>query len=197
MFGDFQCPFTQRTLATVTRLRKDYPDELRTVFKHQPLPFHPQARASARVEAIIAADQEQAKRVGATGAPAFYINGVQLVGARPIEDFWSLIDSEITGRPPVKPAPPSDDEVVQIPDGKSPVLGRKKAPITLVMFGDFECSFTRRCFRRSASFRPRKETGCASCSSSGRSGSIRARALPRPRHSPPTSRGSSGSTPTR
>jgi len=47
-FQDFQCPFCLRVQPTLQRLRKKYSeDELRIVFKHNPLPFHTQALPAA------------------------------------------------------------------------------------------------------------------------------------------------------
>jgi protein-disulfide isomerase len=36
-------------------------------------------------------------QLGVTGTPTFFVNGRRLVGARPIEDFQQLIDSELRG----------------------------------------------------------------------------------------------------
>jgi protein-disulfide isomerase len=48
-FVDFQCPFCARADTTVEELRRRYaPEELRIVYKHNPLPFHPDAPAAAR-----------------------------------------------------------------------------------------------------------------------------------------------------
>ncbi|WP_170229902.1 thioredoxin domain-containing protein [Polyangium fumosum] len=49
MFGDFQCPFCKRSLATITELEAKYGDKLRLVFKHNPLPIHPRAEAAAEL----------------------------------------------------------------------------------------------------------------------------------------------------
>lgn len=40
-------------------------------------------------------DQAQASAVGVTGTPAFFINGRFLSGARPIDQFKTLIDEEL------------------------------------------------------------------------------------------------------
>lgn len=40
-------------------------------------------------------DQEQARKVGVVGTPAFFINGRFLSGARPIDQFKKLIDEEL------------------------------------------------------------------------------------------------------
>lgn len=42
------------------------------------------------------ADMEEAKKLGVTGTPAFFINGRFLNGAKPFEDFAKLINEELT-----------------------------------------------------------------------------------------------------
>ena len=51
--SDFQCPFCGRAMATMMKLLKAYPKDVRLVFKHHPLSFHRQAHiaAQAAVEA--------------------------------------------------------------------------------------------------------------------------------------------------
>src|SRR5690554_3927669 len=47
MFTDLQCPFCQRAVLTVAQLQQSYPDEVKLVLKHNPLPFHKEAPAAA------------------------------------------------------------------------------------------------------------------------------------------------------
>ncbi len=47
VFSDFQCPFCERANRTITALRARYGADLRVVFRHEPLPFHPNARPAA------------------------------------------------------------------------------------------------------------------------------------------------------
>ena len=46
-WSDFQCPFCARAEETLTRLRQEYPDKVRFVWRDMPLPFHEQARPAA------------------------------------------------------------------------------------------------------------------------------------------------------
>src|SRR6185503_4905247 len=43
-FSDFQCPFCKRVQPTLRAVRARYGDDVRIVWKHLPLPFHPLAR---------------------------------------------------------------------------------------------------------------------------------------------------------
>ena len=47
VWSDFQCPFCAKGAATVQQLRQKYGDQVRIVFRHQPLPFHESARPAA------------------------------------------------------------------------------------------------------------------------------------------------------
>jgi len=49
VFADFQCPYCSRFELTLRAAEKRYSDQLRTVWKHEPLTFHPRALAAARV----------------------------------------------------------------------------------------------------------------------------------------------------
>jgi protein-disulfide isomerase len=51
-FSDFQCPFCSRVWPTLQQVRKEYPEDVRVVFKHLPLRIHPKApEAHAAAEA--------------------------------------------------------------------------------------------------------------------------------------------------
>jgi protein-disulfide isomerase len=47
-YADFQCPFCARVAGTLRNLEHQYPNEIRLVYKHQPLPFHQNAKAAAK-----------------------------------------------------------------------------------------------------------------------------------------------------
>ena len=57
-FADYQCPFCGRVEPTITELRKTYGDKIRFVYRHYPLPSHPNARPAAEA-AQCAAEQGQ------------------------------------------------------------------------------------------------------------------------------------------
>lgn len=118
-------------------------------------------------------DISLAKRVGISGTPASYINGLFLSGAQPFEKFQAMIDEQLLrasalrsrgvpakriyaqlsdenfkNRPPSPPpssAPPPDTTTVwRVPIDGSPIRGKSTALVTLVMIADFQCPFCRR-----------------------------------------------------
>ncbi|MBX7101898.1 MAG: thioredoxin domain-containing protein [Myxococcaceae bacterium] len=46
-WSDFQCPFCGRVVPTLNELEKQYEGKVRVAFKHQPLPFHQNAKPAA------------------------------------------------------------------------------------------------------------------------------------------------------
>jgi protein-disulfide isomerase len=226
-FSDFQCPFCSRVEPTLAQIAKEYPNDVRVVWRNQPLPFHPNAMPAAEAACAageqgkfwemhdkmyanqqqlspdsyakwaqemglnmgkfkasvdahsckprIDADSQYGQSVGANGTPTFFINGRQLVGAQPYDQFKALIDQEIKhsdellkkgtpknkiyeaamddniknaptagpGQPPQQQPPgapnPNDRKTVDI--AGSPVKGSPRAPVTIVVFSDFQCPF--------------------------------------------------------
>lgn len=57
-FTDLQCPFCARFFPPVEQVLKEYPNDVRLVIKHFPLPFHPNARPAAK---LALASHEQGK----------------------------------------------------------------------------------------------------------------------------------------
>ena len=49
LFSEFQCPYCKRVEPTLEKLRTDYGDRLRIVWKDEPLPFHPRAIPAAHL----------------------------------------------------------------------------------------------------------------------------------------------------
>lgn len=47
ILGDFQCPFCARANPTMQRVRSEYGDQVRMVWRDSPLPFHPRAKPTA------------------------------------------------------------------------------------------------------------------------------------------------------
>jgi protein-disulfide isomerase len=129
----------------------------------------------------VARDIRQARRLGVTATPTFFVNGRVMDGARPIDEFADLVDEEIAlakqwrsegvaaediyehairdgfreivysqGDRRLDP-----DTVVPVPIGDSPVRGPAEAPVTIVVFGDFECPYCARGFATLESLRER------------------------------------------
>ena len=53
-FSDFQCPFCRRAFSTVQQVLQTYGDKVRLVYRHFPLPNHPNARPAAEAAACAA-----------------------------------------------------------------------------------------------------------------------------------------------
>jgi protein-disulfide isomerase len=114
----------------------------------------------------VRADMRQARRLGVSSTPTFFINGRQISGAKPYEDFDVVVQDELrrvaewrkegvaardiyahaiedgfrkveySRRRGLDP-----DSVHMVPIGGSPTRGPDTALITIVSFGDFECPF--------------------------------------------------------
>jgi protein-disulfide isomerase len=47
-FSDFQCPYCRRGYETMEQIAKAYPNDVKVVFKHFPLPFHNEAEPASK-----------------------------------------------------------------------------------------------------------------------------------------------------
>ncbi len=57
IFSDFQCPFCKRVEPTLAELDKEHPGSIRVVWRHLPLPFHPQAALAAEASEEVLAQK--------------------------------------------------------------------------------------------------------------------------------------------
>lgn len=149
-FGDFQCPFCQKTEATLKALLTKYDGRVKLAFLDFPLTeVHGQAEqaaeaarcageqdkfweyhddlfadqskldevslvarahslhldehafrsclASGKFKQDIQANRDEGIKIGVTGTPAYFINGVFLSGALPQAEFEKVIDHELVG----------------------------------------------------------------------------------------------------
>jgi protein-disulfide isomerase len=226
--SDFECPFCSLVQPTLAKLKQKYgPSQLRVVWKHNPLPFHENARPTHDVAAAIymlagtaaffkfhdlvfdnqkdltptnveawaaqvgvsstalfswleagkpaakvQQDMDLARGLGASGTPAFRINGVTLSGAQPIERFEAVIDEQLAaakqltlaGTPPrlvystltdknVQATPRSERRALTEDDkkvwnvtvaGDDPVRGPADALVTIVNFSEYQCPYCKR-----------------------------------------------------
>ena len=56
MCGDFDCPYCQKSIATLAQLQQSHPSDVAVYFRNHPLPMHANARAAHR--AAVAADNQ-------------------------------------------------------------------------------------------------------------------------------------------
>lgn len=92
---------------------------------------------SEKIKHHIESDKSEGAALGISGTPAFFINGKEYSGAMPLEQFESIINSELTAASAAKMPPP----VNNVPALKSEAevsLGPADAPITLIWFSDLQ-----------------------------------------------------------
>ena len=70
---------------------------------------------SPKFQALIAKDSALAMQIGATGTPAFFINGKKVSGAQPIDNFKRVIDAELSrAQEMVKGGTPADQVYAKV-----------------------------------------------------------------------------------
>ncbi|HEY2409365.1 MAG TPA: thioredoxin domain-containing protein [Polyangiaceae bacterium] len=217
IFSDFQCPFCKRVEDTLKQVQQVYGNDVRFVWKDNPLPFHPRAKPSALLaryayskkgdkgfwevhDAIFESNPKLededlkgiAEKAGlnwddakkaidankggdkidasvdlgadlkAQGTPHFFINGVRLSGAQPIENFKKAIDEQLAKAKAVmargiprakvydeimkegKEPPPPERKQIAAPDSTDPTKGGANAKVVIQEFSDFQCPFCKR-----------------------------------------------------
>lgn len=112
------------------------------------------------------ADVAEGKQLGVRGTPTFFVNGVAVHGAQPIEVMRAQVKAALLraqavidggarpgevyakiiqgGRTSPQPTPVADEAArprQAVALGDAPVRGPAGAPVTLVVFSDFECPF--------------------------------------------------------
>lgn len=85
-------------------------------------------------------DLDDGTKAGVNGTPSFFINGRNIAGAVPFEQFKIVIDEELVGNAPSTVA----RQTVTV--GDLPPLGNKNARVTMIEFSDYQCPFCGRHF---------------------------------------------------
>jgi len=119
--------------------------------------------ASKKFEARLKETELASLGLRAGGTPHFFVNGVRLAGARPLQDFERLVERQLQvaralvarGVPRAgvyaeimkgaKAAPPPEKRALPgaLP-GPAPARGPASAPVTIVQFASFACPFSAR-----------------------------------------------------
>jgi protein-disulfide isomerase len=119
-------------------------------------------------KARVDADLTAGKQIGVQGTPNFYIDGRNVTGAQPYEEFKKVVDDEIVradkllakgttpnmvyanfmkgakataGAPAAGKGPGAGTEVYKVTVGDAPTRGSKQPKVTIVEFSDFQCPY--------------------------------------------------------
>jgi protein-disulfide isomerase len=129
--------------------------------------------AAHRWAAAVDADLAEGQKLGVSGTPTFFVNGIPVVGAQPVEKFQALVDDQVkaaraklaAGTAPERlyaelsrenlakapkggdddEGPPEDTKTVfKVPLGSSPARGGSAPLVTIVEFADYQCPYCSR-----------------------------------------------------
>jgi protein-disulfide isomerase len=78
--------------------------------------------AEKRHAATVQSDVDAGEKVGVSGTPAFYVNGLPVAGGRSLDQFATVIDGELErlGLPVPPPPPPPAPPVMPVPNAAVP-----------------------------------------------------------------------------
>ena len=94
-----------------------------------------EALESHRYKPLVERDVAEAKGLGVSATPTFFINGKKVVGAQSLDSLKGYVDQALGLSAELAPA---HKEIVI---GEAPTRGPAGAPVTIVEFADFQCPF--------------------------------------------------------